>query len=51
MNYRCLDKKNKNYGGRGIKVCKVWVESFDNFYVWALNNGYKNSLEIDRKNN
>ena len=34
MRQRCLNKKNKaykNYGGRGIKVCKEW-ESFEIFY-------------------
>ena len=37
MKQRCLDKKHpsyKNYGGRGIKICKEWlsVEGFENFY-------------------
>lgn len=32
---RCLNPNNpgyKNYGGRGIKVCKQWEEDFMNFY-------------------
>ncbi len=32
---RCLNSKDtsyKNYGGRGIKICKSWLNSFENFY-------------------
>ena len=36
------------YGGRGIEVCKEWKEDFLNFYNWAINNGYKDNLSIDR---
>lgn len=34
MKCRCYNKNSdsyKNYGGRGIKVCKRWRESFENF--------------------
>jgi hypothetical protein len=37
----------KNYGGRGIKVCDEWQE-FEPFYQWAITNGYKKGLTIDR---
>lgn len=38
----------KNYGGRGIIVCKEWRESFVAFKTWAENNGYSDNLTIDR---
>lgn len=40
----------KNYGQRGIKVCKEWIESFENFKKWVLDNGYQDNLSIERKN-
>lgn len=44
------DKSFKDYGGRGITTCKEW-HSKEAFICWALNNGYSNSLSIDRKDN
>lgn len=40
----------KNYGGRGITYCEEW-EHFESFYEWAMNNGYDDSLTIDRIDN
>ena len=54
MNNRCDNPKckaYKDYGGRGIKVCDEWKKSVNNFYCWAMNNGYKEGLTIDRINN
>src|SRR3990167_2556243 len=53
MKKRCLnlnDKGYKNYGGRGITICNEWLE-FIPFRDWAINNGYKEGLQINRINN
>lgn len=49
--YNTNNPKYKDYGGRGIQVCKEWLQSFDNFCDWALHNGYQEDLTIDRINN
>ncbi len=41
----------KHYGGRGIKVCNKWKNDFMSFYKWAMLNGYKDDLTIDRIDN
>lgn len=54
MNNRCNNPNNKNYniyGGRGIKVCEDWRFDFLAFEEWALSNGYKESLSVDREDN
>lgn len=55
MQSRCYNSKKayyKNYGGRGIKVCDEWLgeNGFINFYNWAMANGYRDDLSIDRIN-
>lgn len=47
---RCNNPKNKDweaYGGRGIKVCAEWNDP-KIFCKWALANGYREDLTIDR---
>lgn len=54
MKTRCYNKNTpyyKNYGGRGIYICKEWLDDFRNFYRWAIENGYKKKLTIERINN
>jgi hypothetical protein len=51
---RCYNIKDigySNYGGRGIVVCDEWKNSFICFYNWAIANGWKEGLQIDRKDN
>ena len=38
------------YQDRGITVCSEWL-IFENFRDWALSHGYKEGLQIDRKDN
>lgn len=47
---RCNNATNNKfhvYGGRGISICPEW-EDFHNFEKWALKNGFKGHLTIDR---
>ena len=49
--YRCYNKDDPSYnyyGGRAITICDEWLHDFKVFYNWAINNGYKESLTIDR---
>lgn len=53
MKYRCHGGGEKNpyarwYRDRGIEVCEEWRKSFKDFEEWALANGYKEGLTIDR---
>ena len=50
---RILNSKNKDYtdyGGRGITICDEWLD-VQNFYNWAMSNGYSDELSIDRIDN
>lgn len=49
MKQRCYNKNNsnyENYGGRGIRICKEWLDDFANFYNWAMANGYDYNAEF-----
>lgn len=53
MRLRCYNEDNVNYkyyGGKGVTICDEWLLSFENFFDWAINNGYNENLTIDRIN-
>lgn len=53
MKQRCYNTNNKDYiyyGQKGIGICREWLDNSELFEEWALNNGYKNGLTIDRIN-
>lgn len=52
MKQRCEnpnDQAYKDYGGRGISVCKEWSSDYLQFKKWAYENGYAEDLTIERK--
>lgn len=54
MKQRCFNPNcyaHKDYGGRGISVADEWKDDFLCFYKWAMNNGYRQGLTIDRIDN
>lgn len=51
MKTRCYNPSSisyQHYGGRGIKICKEWLQDFSIFKDWAISNGYRDDLTIDR---
>jgi hypothetical protein len=51
---RCTNEKKPDfiyYGGKGVKICSEWENDFSSFYNWAISNGWKDGLQIDRINN
>lgn len=52
MKDRCYNENSpayKWYGARGITVCDEWLHDFQAFYDWAMANGYRDNLTIDRR--
>lgn len=36
------------YYGSGVRMCDEWKKDFKAFYDWAISNGYKEGLELDK---
>lgn len=54
MKQRCYNpnyREYKHYGGKGVVICDEWLNDYVKFYNWALENGYRDDLSIDRINN
>lgn len=54
MKDRCYNSKNqshKYYGQRGIHICYEWFRDFKVFFTWAIANGWRKKLQIDRIDN
>lgn|SRR6478752_5749008 len=51
MIMRCENPNNEdyhNYGGRGVTVCDEWRNNPESFIEWALENGWKKGMEVDK---
>lgn len=51
---RCLittSEAYKDYGGRGITICKEWRDNFKVFFDWCVSHGWHKGLSIDRIDN
>lgn len=54
MKSRCYNPNTtgfEHWGGRGIYICEEWLNNERAFVDWALENGYRKGLSIDRVNN
>lgn len=49
--YKTNCRQYFRYGGRGIRVCKEWLADKTSFYMWALEQGYREGLTLDRIDN
>ena len=51
MKERCYNSNEKSYkwyGAKGIKICQEWLDNPNKFEQWAFDNGYSDTLTIDR---
>lgn len=45
------DYNHGNYSKNHVDICEEWNNDFQNFYDWAMLNGYEEGLSIDRIDN
>lgn len=48
---RCYDESHsryESYGAKGIVVCDEWKNDINLFFDWAISNGWKEGLELDK---
>lgn len=48
---RCENTRHRDYqhyGAKGVRMCEEWRRDFRKFYDWAMANGWKPGLTIDR---
>lgn len=48
---RCYNENHKCYrwyGAKGVKLCREWFDSVQEFVSWGLKNGWEDGLSIDR---
>ncbi len=48
---RCLNPNGKDaasYHNKNVTVCDEWKDSFEAFRDWAMSNGYKEGLSLDK---
>ena len=51
MKDRCYNQNASGYeyyGGAGVTMCDEWLECFGCFECWAIRNGYREGLSIDK---
>lgn len=52
MKDRCLNSNNpnyRNYGGRGIRICDEWRDSYKKFREWAYQNEWTEDIPEEHK--
>lgn len=51
MKSRCYNPNDPDYplyGAKGVVVCEEWIDDFKAYHDWAIANGWKKGLQIDK---